>query len=123
MALNFSLRKIYLYVFAALGLILMIISGVQLVDLGLKAWVFKNADTYSSCAYISAKVPGDTNALSAGEQAQQQAQCEQQDRISRQSNRERQASTAVAMMIVGIPVFLFHWKKIQKENRIEGTVS
>ena len=40
------IRKIYLYLFSAIGLIVVIIGSVQLVDLGLKTFVFKKADVY-----------------------------------------------------------------------------
>jgi len=38
------IRTIYLYIFALLGLVLVIIGGVRFVDMGLKAFVFTKAE-------------------------------------------------------------------------------
>ena len=40
------IRKIYLYTFSLVGLVLVVIGGVRLVGLGLKAFVFTKADVY-----------------------------------------------------------------------------
>ena len=40
------IRKIYLYLFSLIGLVLVVIGCVQLVNLGLKAYVFTAADQY-----------------------------------------------------------------------------
>lgn len=31
-------------------------------------------------------------------------------------NRQREFSGAVAMIAVGLPLYIYHWKTIQKEN-------
>ncbi|MFN7088314.1 MAG: hypothetical protein ACK4NX_00600, partial [Candidatus Paceibacteria bacterium] len=38
------IRKIYLYLFSLLGLVLIVIGTVKLVDLGLRMFVFKGAE-------------------------------------------------------------------------------
>lgn len=40
------IRKIYLYLFALIGLVLITIGSVQLINLGLKVYVFTKADNY-----------------------------------------------------------------------------
>ena len=40
------IRKIYLYTFSLVGLVLVVIGGVRLVGLGLKTFVFIKADVY-----------------------------------------------------------------------------
>ena len=42
------IRKIYLYLFSLIGLVLVVIGCVQLVNLGLKAYIFTAADQYYS---------------------------------------------------------------------------
>ena len=35
------------------------------------------------------------------------------------SNRERSAAQAIAMILVGFPIYLFHWTRIKKDRKIE----
>ena len=42
------IRKIYLYLFSLIGLVLVVIGCVELVNLGLKAYIFTAADQYYS---------------------------------------------------------------------------
>ncbi len=68
------IRTIYLYLFSLVGLVLVVIGLVQLVDLGLKAYVFTKADQYirypeyPSVKFVSA--PGESEeALTPEDQA------------------------------------------------------
>jgi uncharacterized protein (UPF0248 family) len=45
------IRTIYLYIFALLGLVLVIIGGVRFVDMGLKAFVFTKAEEEDKMMY------------------------------------------------------------------------
>jgi len=45
------IRTIYLYLFALLGLVLIIIGGVQFIDMGLKTFVFTKADEEQKLSY------------------------------------------------------------------------
>ena len=116
MALNLTLRKSFLYIFAAVGLVLMIIGGVSLIDLGLKTWVFTKADNY--CYYASSPMTVDKNGSTVEQTpAQKDAQlkqCEEQ----RSANKQSQAANAVAMLIVGLPLYAYHWYRIKKENQV-----
>jgi len=40
--------------------------------------------------------------------------------IEQASQRKRQLSTSLSMILVGVPVYLYHWKTIKKENRQEN---
>ena len=44
--MNINIRLIYLYLFAFVGLFTVVIGSVRMVDLGLKIFVFKDADKY-----------------------------------------------------------------------------
>lgn len=132
------IRTIYLYLFSIVGLILIIIGGVRLVDLGLKMFVFKQADIpyYEMPPTPISKLIRETDQgietqktttyQLTDEEKQMLADWEQnyktwKERESkidrRRSDREREASNAIAMMIIGLPVFLYHWGLIQKEVR------
>ncbi len=106
------IRNIYLYLFSLIGLVIVVIGLVNLVDLGLKAVVFKNADRsiiYPSYPPTASSTPAEKSQYAADQEAAAGKQEE--------SQRERTASNALAMIIVGTPLFLYHWKTIQKDRR------
>ena len=116
------IRTIYLYLFSLVGLVIVVIGLVNLVDLGLKTFVFKNADQpirYPSYPY-PAKIlspDGQEPAMTAEEQAKFEADQAEAEKKQRQSERERSASQALAMIIIGTPLFIYHWKTIQSEKK------
>lgn len=120
MSLNLTLRKIYLYLFSTVGLILLITGSISLINLGLKVFIFKNAETYP--IYIEKRiptaVPGQDRELTAEEIAQRKAEQEEQQKLQKRADRERQAAQAVAQLIIGIPLFAYHWSLIRKENQV-----
>ncbi|MGE5392552.1 MAG: hypothetical protein ACM3NH_02315 [Candidatus Saccharibacteria bacterium] len=113
MSLNLTVRKVFLYLFAIIGLVLVIIGGVSLVDLGLRTYVFTKADS-SYCAYSIAPVEKTGTEPTAEQQAAEKARCEEQ----RVADKQRQASTAIAQIIIGLPLYLYHWNRIRKENQV-----
>lgn len=119
MPFNLTLRKVYLYLFAIIGLILVIIGSVSFVNLGLKKFVFTNADypCYESPAVVYDK-NGQSRVLTEQEQKveddKQKKQCEEQ----KSADKQRQAASALAQLIVGIPLYLYHWVVIRKENQV-----
>jgi len=114
MALNLTLRKSFLYIFATVGLILMIIAGVSLIDLGLKTYVFTKADNYCYNYVMPVDKAGNTTEPTAQQLADQKKQCEEQ----RSANKQSQASNAIAMLIVGLPLYFYFWMTIRKENQV-----
>lgn len=100
------IRLVYLYLFAAVGLITVIVGTVKMVDLGLKTFVFPNVDKYE----IYSTKPIDGQIVESPEVIQQR-----QERETKR-NRERELSGSLAMLMVGLPVYLYHWKTIQHGN-------
>jgi hypothetical protein len=119
MSFNLTLRKVYLYLFAIIGLILVIIGAVSFVNLGLKKYVFTKADypCYHNSAVVYDK-NGQAKVLTAEEQQaendRQKAECEEQ----RGADKQRQAANALAQLIIGLPLYLYHWTVIKKENQV-----
>jgi hypothetical protein len=127
-------RTIYLYLFALVGLALLSIGVVRMVDLGLKALVFTGADesqrTYARQPLPSLVAPerldkaqGATD-LTAEEKtllkqwlADYKIWQETQAKLDPvREQRQRDASTSLALIIVGLPLYLFHWGIIRKET-------
>lgn len=127
-------RTLYLYLAALFGLMLLAIGGIRLLDLGLKAWVFTAAEQEERLSYQQPPMPmaleraerigaGEPAELSADERAairQWLADYRQWQERSRavdpiRSRRERSASTSLAMILVGLPLYLYHWLLIRRE--------
>ncbi|MEK7590396.1 MAG: hypothetical protein AAB454_01660 [Patescibacteria group bacterium] len=112
------IRKIYLYSLALIGLILVVIGGVRLVSLGLKTYIFTKADIYYS--YPSArpvKVAGDKTATEFIEPTKEELDEFNKNQAS--SNRQREAAESIAFMVVGLPLYLYHWTVIKKDRKEE----
>lgn len=110
--MNINLRLLYLYLFSAVGLIIVVFGSIQLVNLGLKTFVFKEADVYE--IYPTPKGSGEV--ISEQDQKDRQARD-----LSHQ--RQRDLAGAVSAIAIGLPLYLYHWNTIQKENKkkkIEG---
>src|SRR5581483_485957 len=109
-----SLKKAYLYLVSTISIIIVVVGGIMLINLGLKAWVFTKADRYSSypCALQPASPDGKP---AAGCDLAQIAAQQKMDDENRQSQRQRDAAQAIAMIIVAAPVWYYHWKLARKE--------
>ena len=101
--MKFSIRLLYLYLFSFVGLLVTIIGSIQLVDLGLKIYVFKVSERMY---YPEPRVEGEVQ-LPAEELKARNKEAES-------NQRKRQVSNSLAMIVVGVPVYLYHWKEIKK---------
>jgi len=106
--MKFNLRLLYLYLFSFVGLLITVIGGIQIVDLTLKTYVFKVSE-YSSYPMSPIKDENGVITLSAEDQQKQQE-------IEATNQRKRQLSNSLAMIAIGVPLYLYHWKTIKKEN-------
>lgn len=102
---NFSLKKIYLYFFSALGLILVIIAGTRMISLTLKTFVLTEADVY----YEYPSRPVTTPSATPSESDIKEYQAKQQT-----SQRQRELAESLSMILVGLPVYLYHWRAVKK---------
>jgi hypothetical protein len=105
--MKINVRLIYLYLFSFIGLLIVVIGSVRLVDLGIKTFIFPDADKYEyySGPYMKGEEP-------AQDEKTIRANAERDQTRSRQ----RDLSNSVAMIVVGAPLYWYHWKTIQKEN-------
>lgn len=104
--MKFNLRLLYLYLFSFVGLLITIIGSIQIVDLALKSYVFK----VSEYTYYVDPVVTEKGSISVEE-------LEKRNKEEQSNQRKRQFSNSVAMILVGVPVYLYHWKTIKKENK------
>lgn len=125
------IHHVYLYLFALVGLILTTIGGVSLIELGLKVFVFTAADMdYYSFPVMAPLEPklamySDNSNLTDAERAQVRQLLVDysfwKERFSAvnpiAAQRQRELASALAMLLVGLPIYLYHWKLIRKENK------
>ncbi|MDI6820716.1 MAG: hypothetical protein QMD65_00870 [Patescibacteria group bacterium] len=117
------IRTIYLYLFSLVGLVLVIIGLVRLVDLGLKIYVFPKAD--EAVVYPEYPMPKPVPvAEKQGEPTKEDlARYKADQEISqikqKESERARTASNSIAMLIIGLPIFFYHWRSVQKDRKIK----
>jgi len=111
--MKFSIRLLYLYLFSFIGLLVSVIGAIRLVDLGLKVYVFQNADQY---IYVTPLMP--ESADGKVRPVSPEIEKQQRDQQIAENNRQRKRTTAEAlsMILVGTPLYLYHWKTIKKEN-------
>lgn len=113
--MKFSIRLLYLYLFSFIGLLIAVIGSVQLVDLAIKVYVFKGADEYGGYSVPATKVLPDGKEVKITDEEIAEQKRMQEKETTRQ--RQRQASTALAMILVGAPLYKYHWSMIQKESK------
>jgi len=128
------IRTIYLYLFTLIGLVLVIIAGVRFLDMGLKYFVFTQAEQQQRIATLR---PPSTYSLEKVEEIKQNEELtdEQKQAISQwiedykeweeesakvdpvTSDRHREASYNLAMILIGLPLYLYHWNLIKTETK------
>lgn len=127
-------RTIYLYIFALLGLMILIIGGVRFVDMGLKAFIFTKAEEEQRLMY---RQPPLLYSIEKVEELQDEEGLSEEEKTAIKqwladykdwqegsskvnnldSRRQRDASSNLAMILVGLPLYLYHWGIIKREVR------
>lgn len=132
------IRTVYLYLFALVGLTLLVIGGVRFIDMGLKAFIFTKADEEQRLNYKQPPMPYPVEKIQSMANSSQttvtltedekdnlkqwlsdyenwKAQRDALDPIVAQ--RHRDASFNLAMILVGLPLYLFHWRLIKRDTK------
>lgn len=135
------MRILYLYVFALVGLALVTIGTVRIADLGLKMYVFKKADQpqdfrnmppYPPIAIdqkidevkYSEKITPEQKIMLDSWVSEFKYWNENQKKIDYlASSRQSTASNSFAMILIGLPLYLYHWRIVKKEARENSPAS
>lgn len=105
--MKFNIRLLYLYLFSFVGLIIAVIGSIQLIDLGMKTYVFKIPE------YTYYPEPMDID----GKQTISAEEMEKRNIIEQSNQRKLQLSNSLSMIVIGIPLYLYHWKTVKRENK------
>jgi len=136
MSKNSLIRKIYLYLFAIIGLTLLVIGSVRFIDMGLKMFVFTKAEQDEQIRqqykpYINQplsrveleKIQSSEELSEKEIEAVQQWYKNYQNWQEEQGNidylasrRQEDASLNLALILVGLPLYLYHWRTIKRET-------
>ena len=129
------IRKIYLYFFSFLGLVLLTIGGIRFLDMGLKTFIFTRADepqkirqeysNYSMPPISVARIGKyqDEDGTSEDEKAMIKEWLDGYERWKETgakidyvvSQRHKDASGNLALILIGLPLYIFHWRAIKRE--------
>lgn len=128
------IRQIYLYLVAIITVVVFLISSIGLISLGLKEALnvqdyeqIASSDPYE-CQYQSNGKPVDPQfgniddtELSKEEVAESKEECiknyKERAELNHINNVKRDIVSYLAMLIVAIPLYLFHWRIIRKESK------
>jgi len=99
---------------------LIIIGGVSLINLGLKTYIFTKADQdYYYRIPVAQKIIIEDGVEKAVEKELTEEEIKEQEETAkeqRSAQRQRDAAQAVAMLIVGIPLYTYHWRQVRKKD-------
>lgn len=136
------IRPAYFYFISLASLLMIVIAGGMLINLALKTWVIKNADQpnqpYAVSQMVKSSAP--SSAIYSETAALQSvidcgAKCGIEDKtvtLAKQwlvdysdwqkvsadyNNKQRQAASAIPFVLLGIPLFWYHWSVVRKESR------
>ncbi|MBT3413191.1 MAG: hypothetical protein HOJ15_03215 [Candidatus Jacksonbacteria bacterium] len=132
------IKLIYVYLFSVIGLVLVVIGAVQFINMGLKATILSKAESVEDFREyppipnrLSVEKATATSVLNCTEACEFSAEEKQlaqewlveyeeyqnlpKDEVSyviRQ--RYRTSANAIAMIVVGLPLYLYHWRMAKK---------
>jgi len=131
---NNLIRIIYLYLATLIGLVLIIIGAVNFINMGLKTFIFTKAEEDQRYGY---------EIMTPGPPIRNIEKLEEDERLSEEEielikmwlsdykdwkertskidyviiNRHRDASINLALILVGLPLYIYHWRIIRKESK------
>jgi hypothetical protein len=128
------IRLVYLYLLSLIGLILITFGGIRLLDMGLKAFVFTQADREQRVAMMQPPMPYALERVQRIESAEAVSLEAEERALLRQwledyrqwrqlqssvdpvvAQRQREASSSIAWILVGLPLYLYHWGLIRRD--------
>ncbi len=134
---NSLIRTVYLYLFSIIGLALVAIGGVMFADMGLKTFLFTKAEDPERISQEYNYYGAVPVALERMEEFQEGAELTDKEKAAVKSwyqdykrwqearrevdylasRRHRDASRNLSFIIIGLPLYLYHWRIIKREIR------
>lgn len=116
------IKTVYFYLVSLIALMMVVFSTADLINLGLKTWVFPKADQQEWRQLpCDVEMPRSVNGEETEEMYQQRiAKCEAariNEDEARAIRNQRDAVRDLSFLFVGIPLFLYHWIIIRREQK------
>lgn len=135
------IRLVYLYLVSLIGLVVLLVGGIGLLNTGIKALLGVDSDYYgmsvkqvcrdpsyfsyatsaapvakpvSTTGEVTTPKPVDVNSTEYKECVKDQ---EDQQKKTQDNERKRGIAEGLAEIILGTPIWLYHWMVIQRDNK------
>lgn len=113
------IKSIYFYLVSFVALMMIVFSTSNIIDVALKTWVFTNADNefYYEMSCIQPTIDSDSYPkLSVEDCERQKEESRIQQEKAKAAQRQRNIVRDISMIVVGIPLFLVHWKIVRRKD-------
>lgn len=118
------IRFIYLYLITAITFIVFIIGAVNIVDMGLKVFVFDVDEDYYErpvvmCDRFMYSPEGEKNDNEGYQDCLKRQKELDEERKSRfiSESSARRLSIGIAQVVVALPLWIFHWRIIERDRK------
>jgi len=117
------IRNVYLYLVSAVTLFMIMFATVSLVNLGLRTWLFPKADgnTYYAPITKDQYCTTDKDGKQVCPPPEQTAKLQEEEKVRQQeqktSDRQRELVSNISMLLVAVPLFVYHWLVIKKDHK------
>jgi hypothetical protein len=115
------IKTVYFYMVSLIALMMVVFSTADLINLGLKTWVFPKASLNEwrepPCSAMIIKDPTIDQTDEMYQQRLQQCEAGRMDEGEAIAIRNQQSAVRdISFLAVGIPLFLYHWVTIRREK-------
>ena len=115
------IKTIYFYLVSFVTLMILIVNSAMLINLGLKTFIFTEADNYRYmpspvCYAPVAKDGAEPAKLSAEDCAKQNEDNAKNEKNNRKADRQRETAENISFILVSLPLFAIHWRSARKRG-------
>ncbi|MHB1044208.1 MAG: hypothetical protein ACYC0Q_15410 [Eubacteriales bacterium] len=111
---RWNIRQVYLYLVCFATLMMLIIGSVQLI-MSLVDFVYPEQVYIPDAKLRYAEIQKDPG-LTKEEIDRQVEEERQRSELAMERSRVRRVINSVALIVVSLPVYVYHWRKIQRGN-------
>lgn len=114
------IKTLYLYVVSLVALFMVVFSLADIINIALRTYVFTAADQGYSGYYPEPACPikGTDAATSTKDICIGREERETIDKKNNTAQKQRDLVRDISFIIVGVPLFLYHWRIIRKKEII-----
>lgn len=115
------IKNLYFYLVSFVALMMVVFSLADLINLGLKTWVFTKADNYGyygpvACTLPTTKSEDKLQVPDIQDCNKQQAEQKKAQEESNLAQKQRDAVRDISMIVVGTPLFILHWTVVRRKE-------